>query len=111
MTNLFNKLIQTVTLSFTLIFNPKIKSLLFTVLKLFSRFSFFFLDKSDIILTCFVPMMIYPNADTAKLKTLAKIKTKQQYICGLIMNLVKDLGCAFDLPKQMNQYFFLISRT
>lgn len=51
-------------------------------------------------------MMIYPNADTAKLKTLAKIKTKQQYICGLIMNLVKDLGCAFDLPKQMNQYFF-----
>jgi len=48
-------------------------------------------------------MIIYPNADTAKLKTLAKIKTKQQYICGLIMNLVKDLSCAFDLPKQMNQ--------
>jgi len=68
--------------------------------------SFSFIKEPNILLTCFVPIMIYSNADTEKSHILSDNKGKATiYMWTHNVSGKRYLGSAFDLSKRMYLYF------
>jgi hypothetical protein len=68
--------------------------------------NFSFINEPNILLSCFIPIMIYFNADTEKSKILSDNKGRTAIYMWIHNESGKRyLGSAFDLFKRMYLYF------
>lgn len=81
-------------------------TILFQSLSFFILSDFSFIEESNNLLTCFVPMMIYSNPDTDKSKILTDNKGRAAIYMWIYNETGKRyVGSAFNLSKRMYLYF------